>query len=157
MQRPTRMMIVDDNAGDRHLLREALAEAGWAAEITEAPSGIAAIALLQRLSLQGLPPDLILLDYVLREDSCEVVIERIRALSEYENCPIIVMTSALPPPGNQEHCFALGVLRIVIKPCDFPAIIVLMAKLKKIFAGKTQRSGSGKTMSDSDLALLATT
>ena len=57
------LLIVDDNLGDRELVRQALNELGSAVEIMEAADGDDALELLETLMReQKLLPDIILLD-----------------------------------------------------------------------------------------------
>jgi CheY-like chemotaxis protein len=149
-------MIVDDNDGDRHLLREAIDESKWSADITEADSSNQAMDHLPVLLQMDMPPDLILIDYVLRRGTCIEAIGRIRNLPGYESTSIIVMTTVLPPEINREQCYSLGVLRILIKSFVYPSLVLSMKKLKEIFHDKGHRSRERAGLSDSDLALLET-
>ncbi len=154
MSRPPRILIVDDNAGDRELLRSAIAENGWNAIISESSTGSQTITLLRRLALLDEMPDLILMDYLLHNESCLSVIPLIRGMAGFESVPIIVLSTSKPPEVNREQIYAAGVLKVLLKAYDFTSLLKMVGILRKILTGKGDISKGGSWISDSDLALL---
>ena len=108
VRRPKRILIADDSAGNRELLRTMAAHSGY--EVSEAADGASAIAVARRD-----PPDLILLDIrmpgldgyaalqILRQD------ERLRAV------PIVAVT-AHAMGGDRERGIEAGFDEYLAKP-----------------------------------------
>src|SRR5947207_12298096 len=82
-----RILVVDDQASIRSVLRAALAEAG--AEVAEAESGDAALQ-----SAKAQTPDLILLDLAMPGMNGWQFLEALRAVPETAAVPVILQTSS---------------------------------------------------------------
>ncbi|HWB21520.1 MAG TPA: response regulator transcription factor [Gaiellaceae bacterium] len=83
MNERTRILIVDDDADIRELLRELLTRAGY--DVDEAPDGRTALR-----SLFESPPSLVILDVTMPEMDGYQTLERVRDLSEV---PVIMLTA----------------------------------------------------------------
>jgi two-component system, OmpR family, alkaline phosphatase synthesis response regulator PhoP len=82
-----RILVVDDQASIRSVLRAALAEAG--ADVAEAESGEAALQ-----SAKARTPDLILLDIAMPGMNGWQVLEALRAVPETAAVPVVLQTSS---------------------------------------------------------------
>ena len=154
MGRSSRMMIADDNAGDRELLRQAILEIGWNAEIEEAATITQVISSLRRLAIAGTPPDLLLLDFYMCGESCIPVLKTVRGMSGYEHLPIIVMSTTRPLEPERQRCFAFGVAKVLVKAPNYVSLIKTVRILKKSMVGDGSVSGGGSWIGNSDLASL---
>ena len=154
MGRPSRILIVDDHAGDRQLLRDAIQETGWHVELLEAENSPDAIALMRQQALKQEPPDLVLIDYFLTGETSLEVIPRMRSVGGYEYLPIMVLTTAKPPEVARLQLYAVGVLKILLKASDYPSLLEMVATLRRMLTKRGDISGGGSWLSDSDLALL---
>ena len=91
-----RVLVVDDEADTRRLLRRALEKDGWV--IDEAENGLVALALLE-----GARPDLILLDLVMPQmDGFEFLTE-VRNHQEWQDIPVVVLSGQSLEPEQRER------------------------------------------------------
>lgn len=94
--RPSCILIVEDNPGDVRLAREALKEVGQAYLVCVTTDGAEALAYLRRRGkhADALLPDLILLDLnVPRKDGRELL-EEIKSDPNLRRIPVIIFTSS---------------------------------------------------------------
>jgi DNA-binding response OmpR family regulator len=112
---PPTVLVVDDDAVIRELLRDPLAEAGYV--VDEAPDGRAA---LTRISAGGV--DLVLLDLMLPELNGLEVCQQVRATARGLYLPIIMMT-ALGAAQDQRTGFAAGADDYVTKPFSLAEVL----------------------------------
>jgi CheY-like chemotaxis protein len=103
-----RILIVDDQASIRSVLRAALAEAG--AELTEAEGGEAALQ-----SAKAHTPELILLDLAMPGMNGWQVLEALRAAPETAAVPVILETSSGDFP-SYEQARRYAVAAFISKP-----------------------------------------
>jgi CheY-like chemotaxis protein len=155
MSRSSRLMIIDDCEPDLVLLREAISESGWNAEISDAANRRQALHSLRRSAFMNTPPDLILTNYHISRETCIEMIREIRGNAVYQTTPIIVISTTMPPETNREQCYSLGVLKVLMKTFSYPALVKLVASLRKMLDGSGNISRGGSWISDSDLALLS--
>jgi DNA-binding response OmpR family regulator len=105
-----RILVVDDNEGNRDMLFRRLTHEGY--EVSEAENGQNALALLKRQ-----PVDLILLDVMMPEmDGYEVLI-RLKAHGTWRDIPVI-MISALDEIESVVRCIERGAEDYLSKPFD---------------------------------------
>jgi len=90
-----RILVVDDQASIRSVLRAALAEAG--AQVVEAESGEAALH-----AARAETPDLILLDLAMPGMNGWQVLEMLRAAPETASVPVILQTSSGDFPSYEQ-------------------------------------------------------
>lgn len=91
-----RILIIDDDAGTRRLLRRILQAHGHFA-ISEAASGDEALAEAHRTT-----PDLVLLDLMMPEMDGFAVLERLRQQPETASIPVIVVTAMDLTPAEKK-------------------------------------------------------
>jgi CheY-like chemotaxis protein len=110
---PYRVLVIDDEAAIRVLLRRQLEQAGYV--VVDAPNGRAGIAAS---SLQ--PPDIVLTDIFMPEKDGIEVIQEVR--SYWSKSRIIAMTGAQLKSSFesivQPAVLLLGADRVLIKPFD---------------------------------------
>lgn len=85
-QKSSRVLVVDDNADDRKLLRRILADAEY--DVTEASGGAEAID-----RIHANRPDLIVLDLMMPEVDGFAVLEHLKGQSETRQIPVVVVTA----------------------------------------------------------------
>jgi CheY-like chemotaxis protein/signal transduction histidine kinase len=107
------ILIVDDNATNRMILREVLS--GWKCLASEAENGEKAIAELQRAAQTKNPYKLVLLDcHMPGLDGCAVA-EHIRQNPAIADMAIVMITSDLGR-GDPRRCHELGIEKYLVKP-----------------------------------------
>ncbi|QTP54608.1 response regulator [Billgrantia sulfidoxydans] len=110
-ERQTRVLVVDDNAINRRLLRELLQRPGL--ELVEAASGEEALALAE-----GPPFHLALMDIRMPGmDGIETTQALRRLGGHWSNCPVIAVT-AHAHESERERLQAAGMQEVLVKPVD---------------------------------------
>ena len=89
--RNLRVLVVDDNATNRKLLRLALT--GWGCQIVECDSGAAALAELLAARQLGKPFSLALVDYQMPEMDGEELARHIKSDPQIASTPLVMLTS----------------------------------------------------------------
>ena len=109
------VLIVEDDAELRHMLRTAFTFAGF--RVTEASNGLAALQSIDRD-----PPDVVVLDLGLPLVTGAVVRQEIAAHAHTRNIPIVVITGE---PGDHA---ALDVACVLRKPLDPERVIAAVRR-----------------------------
>jgi two-component system sensor histidine kinase/response regulator len=102
-----RVLVVDDNAANRELLRSILEDE---VEVLEASDGTTAIAFTEAWL-----PDLVLLDVMMPDTSGYTVCRKLRSLRGGEHLPILLVTS-LADDGERIQGFRAGADDFITKP-----------------------------------------
>lgn len=124
MDRPPRIVIVEDEMNDVTLMRIALEELGLQEETAAVRDGVEALDYLYRRGAysgraQG-NPDLLLLDLKLTRLSGLEVLKQIRAEEELKAIPVVIFSSSLDEKDCKES-LACGANEYVVKPINFDA------------------------------------
>lgn len=119
--RHARVLVVDDEAANRTLIRRVLTPLGL--EIQEAADGEEAVALVTARA-----PDLILLDLKLPKLSGIEVLRKLKGDPVLKKVPVVVLTSSREEP-DVKTCYELGVNSYIAKPVDFDPFANVVAQL----------------------------
>jgi CheY-like chemotaxis protein len=94
--KPIEILLVEDNAGDVRLTREALKEGQVPVNLTVATDGVEATEMLQRRNghANSTRPDLILLDLNLPKKDGRQVLQEIKKDPELMRIPVVVLTTS---------------------------------------------------------------
>ena len=113
------ILLVEDNAGDVRLTREALHEADVNARLVAVHDGEEALAYLRNegIHVDAERPDLILLDLNLPRMNGLEVLEEIKGDPELRRTPVIMLTTS-SSARDVEACYDRGVNCFVAKPLD---------------------------------------
>jgi len=119
--RPLRILIAEDNAINRKVIRWMLAS--FDAHLDFAGTGLEAVAAAMRS-----PYDLVLMDVQMPEMDGLEATRRIRALGgAYGDLPIVAMT-ANAMRGDRERCLEAGMTDYVAKPIDEAELLAAVAR-----------------------------
>ncbi|HYE00565.1 MAG TPA: response regulator transcription factor [Alphaproteobacteria bacterium] len=126
MARPSRILVIEDDADTRDLIVEELRDHGLAVET--APDGGAGIAMIETA-----PPDLVLCDITMPGMTGYEVLERLTALHpRYGDLPFVFLTAL----GSREDMLRgrrLGADDYLTKPIDFDLLVeVVKARLVRV-------------------------
>jgi CheY-like chemotaxis protein len=121
------ILLVEDNAGDVRLTREALREAQVAVELVAVPDGEQALAYLRRTGehAEARRPDLILLDLNLPKKNGLEVLEEIKADPALRRTPVTMLTTS-SSARDVAACYDRGVNCYVVKPLDLDDFTALV-------------------------------
>ena len=108
-----RVLVVDDNAVNRRILREMLSH--WRMQPSVVASGAAAIVEMLRAAHAGTPFPLVILDGMMPEMDGFMVAEKIREHAELSGATVMMLSSAMPA-GAAARCAELGVASYLTKP-----------------------------------------
>ena len=113
------ILLVEDNAGDVRLTREALREASVAVELTAVADGEQALAYLRAEGEHaGAPrPDLVLLDLNLPKKNGLEVLEEMKGDPALRRTPVIMLTTSASG-RDVTACYDRGVNCYVVKPLE---------------------------------------
>jgi PAS domain S-box-containing protein len=123
-----RVLVIDDNATNRAILKEMLQS--WRMLPEQAASGIEALGMLQSPEARKEPFELLLVDLSMPEMDGFVLIENIRKISEYQNTPIIILSSA-DRVGDLQRAKELGAWAYLVKPVRPSALLDTIMTVKE--------------------------
>jgi CheY-like chemotaxis protein len=116
-----RVLVVDDKASSRELVRTLLERAGYA--VSEAADGREALAVAREA-----PPDLILLDLQMPVLDGFGALHQLRADPRFEKLPIVALTASAMQ-GDREKAIAAGFTGYVSKPVRLAVLRAELARL----------------------------
>ncbi|HUV51009.1 MAG TPA: response regulator [Anaerolineae bacterium] len=108
-----RVLIIDDNATNRLILRETIS--AWGLLPAEAKDGPSALKALELARQKGYPYQLILLDKNMPEMDGFETAEKTRQLPGYADISIILLTSS-EEKGDRTRAKELGISNVLLKP-----------------------------------------
>lgn len=127
--RPRRILVIEDNATDVALIKEALTEHGVSYEMSVLSDGEKAISHL--LEMGNTKPDLIIIDLNMpKRDGVEVLLKYRMNVALY-SVPMVVLTSS-DSPSDRLRTKTLGVSAFIQKPMTLPEFIALGKRFKAI-------------------------
>jgi CheY-like chemotaxis protein len=118
--KPLEVLLVEDDADDVLLTREALKDSKVIVSMAVADDGDVALDRLRRKPpFQDAPlPDLILLDLNLPRVSGREVLKELKADPEFKKIPVVVLTTSAADTDILK-CYDLGANCYITKPVDF--------------------------------------
>ena len=118
-----RLMLVDDDANDRELLRASLLAAGFTHPVTELGNGKIAMEYFKYTKVTGsLAPHVILLDINMPLIDGVHALQLLREASDFRDLPVIILTAAIDPEQRRKLAH-LGIFRFLKKLPDFASVI----------------------------------
>jgi two-component system, cell cycle response regulator DivK len=116
-----RILIADDKASSRELVRTILENFGY--EVQEAEDGIKALEAI-RSSL----PDLVLLDLQMPGLTGHEVLAQLRADEQFANLPVVALTASAMA-GDREKALAAGFTSYLAKPVTLSTLRTEVSRL----------------------------
>ena len=107
------VLVVDDNATNRHILEELLLR--WQMTPLLAADGKTALATLERSLASSQPIALVLLDCMMPQMDGFKLAEQIRRRPRLADLPLVMLTSS-PQSGDAARARDLGIAAVLIKP-----------------------------------------
>jgi two-component system, chemotaxis family, response regulator Rcp1 len=123
---PLELLLVEDNAADARLLREAFAEAGIAVHIEHAADAEHALERLRA----GARPDVVVLDLNMPRVDGRTFLRELRSDSELETVEVVVLTSS-HYDRDLRTCQQLAVRDYLLKPSDFDEMVGTARRIAK--------------------------
>lgn len=137
-----RILLVEDNAGDVVLLREALNQSGLPHELTVLEDGEAAIDCLNQMTCGKAPlPEAILLDLNMPKMDGFSVLEFLKADPKLAGIPVVVLSSSLSPrDAAKAEDIARGLY--ITKPADLDAFLQIGTRVKEFLETQSDCAAS---------------
>lgn len=112
------MLMADDDADDRAIIRDTLALLRPEATICFAENGAEAIALLEGLYTKDFLPCLIVLDLNMPKLNGTQTLELLKNDVRFKAIPVVIYSTSVNPP-EREKCLSLGAHSCIAKPVSF--------------------------------------
>jgi len=119
-----RILLVEDNPADAHMLRTALEKTDMPVEITHAEDGMEAVEFLADLGSRQC--DVVLLDLNLPRLNGFEVLEHIRSREELKRLPVVIMSGSANTE-DIDRCYHAGANSYICKPIHFDEILATAA------------------------------
>jgi CheY-like chemotaxis protein len=131
--KPNVILMAEDDADDRLLVRDALAECQWAADLHVVENGEELLDyLLHRGKYEDLAssprPGLILLDLNMPRKDGREVLREIKLSPELRRIPVVVLTTS-QADTDIEGIYELGANSFITKPVRFDGLVNVMRLL----------------------------
>jgi CheY-like chemotaxis protein len=132
MEKPKRILLVEDSPNDVELTMVALGEHNLANEVDVARDGVEALDYLFRRGnfqkREDANPAVVLLDLKLPKIDGFEVLRQVRAEDRLKMIPVVVLTSSREEQDLIET-YRLGINAYVVKPVDFHQFVDAVKKL----------------------------
>jgi PAS domain S-box-containing protein len=136
-------LVVDDNATNRRILVETLAN--WGMKPESASNGPDALTLLHQAVTREAPFDVVFLDVMMPDMDGFAVAEKIRQTQALAKVPLVVLSSS-DRSKDSELCRKLGIASYLPKPCKQSELLAGLIKALRIsFAGEPRPKNMDST------------
>ena len=140
--RPIEVLLVEDDAGDVLMTREAFQDARVANHLSVVPDGAEALAFLRRQGeyAHAPRPDLVLLDLNLPGIDGREVLNEIKQDGELGSIPVVVLTTS-EAEEDILRSYSLHANAYVTKPVDFNRFLEVVKQIDDFFVGVVKLPG----------------
>ncbi len=139
---PREVLLVEDNAADVRLTREAFRAVGSLATLEVAPDGEQALALLRRRVADGSRlPDLVLLDLNMPRLDGHGVLEALDDDPVLATLPVVVLTTS-DQDDDVRRAYERHANGYVVKPLEFDGFIDAVSAVHDFWFGAATLPGS---------------
>jgi two-component system sensor histidine kinase/response regulator len=128
--RSVRVLVVDDNATNRHILETLLTS--WGMRVVTADSGKRALEIMHRAAASGAPFRFGLIDHQMPEMDGFQLVEQIRNIPAISSASIMMLTSD-DYNSSAARCQEMGMARHLMKPIKQSELISAMGGLLQPF------------------------
>lgn len=133
-RRSNLILLIEDNAGDAGLVREALVEYAVEAELVVIPDGDQAIRFVDTLDAgSSCCPDLIIVDLSLPKRPGREVLKRMRQSEKCRNATVVILSSS-DAAQDKADALRLGASQYIRKPLLLREFLALGAVFKKLLS-----------------------
>ena len=131
----TTLLLADDDPDDRLLVRDALDETRWTAELRSVEDGVELMDYLRRRGRyadpsEAPPPSLILLDLKMPRKGGHQALKEIKEDPNLRRIPVVILTTSRQEQ-DISRSYGLGVNSFITKPSSFEALVETMRSLER--------------------------
>jgi CheY-like chemotaxis protein len=139
---PAIILLADDDADDRMLVRDSLAACAMAHALRSVEDGEALLDYLRSTasysaSGQTLRPRMILLDLNMPKKDGREALKELKADPNLRDIPVVILTTS-DAVEEMERCYDLGASSFLVKPVTYNGWIALMQGLVKSWLNDVQ-------------------
>ena len=113
-----KILLVDDDAEDREIIRDALGDLGYHSVLHFEENGEKALSFLETAYSNGTFPSMVILDLNMPRMNGTQTLRRLKNDPRFSNIPVIIYSTSLNNIERDE-CLALGAHSYVIKPVSY--------------------------------------
>jgi CheY-like chemotaxis protein len=122
-----KVLIVDDDADDRNLIKESLDQCVVPIKINEVTDGSEVMSFLEKCGTSSLP-SLILLDLNMPIMNGFDVLVDLKKHPKFQSIPVYVFTTS-NSIRDKTHCIQLGAVEVYVKPASYAAWVSVLCPL----------------------------
>ena len=131
----TTLLLADDDPDDRLLVKDALQETRWRADLHMVEDGVELMDYLCRRGRyvdpgEAPPPSLILLDLRMPRKSGHQALKEIKEDPDLRRIPVVILTTS-SQEQDISRSYGLGVNSFITKPSSFGALVETMSVLER--------------------------
>ena len=131
----TTLLLADDDPDDRLLVKDALEETRWTADLRSVEDGVELMDYLRHRGRyadpsEAPPPGLILLDLKMPRKSGHQALEEIKEDPNLRQIPVVILTTSRQEQ-DISRSYRLGVNSFITKPSSFGALVETMKVLER--------------------------
>ncbi len=131
--KPSVIVMAEDDLDDRLLVKDALAETNWEADLRFVDNGEEMMDYLSRTgkyadAAASPRPSLILLDLNMPRKDGREVLREMKNRSDLKRIPVVILTTS-KADTDIEKMYELGANSFISKPIEFEALVKLMRLL----------------------------
>lgn len=127
---PARILIAEDDADDRLLMKEAFVDVALNYCLTFVENGEQLMEHLRRLASRQAPfPDLVLLDLNMPLMDGRESLREIKRDPLLQNIPAIILTTS-NDDEDRRHALNLGIIDYIVKPTTYAGLLLVVQSLK---------------------------
>jgi DNA-binding response OmpR family regulator len=132
--------MVEDNAGDVLLFREALSENKLDCDLEVIEDGEKAIEHIGLLERTGSAlPSLVILDLNVPKRSGREILARLRSTPAWAATPIVILSSS-EAPDDRQYAAAMGASLYIRKPLDLEEFLAIGGVIRRMLEGQKEAS-----------------
>jgi CheY-like chemotaxis protein len=129
------LLLADDDPDDRLLVKDALEETRWTADLRSVEDGVELIDYLRHRGRyadpsEAPPPSLILLDLKMPRKSGHQALKEIKEDPDLRQIPVVILTTSRQEQ-DISRSYRLGVNSFITKPSSFGALVETMRVLER--------------------------
>jgi CheY-like chemotaxis protein len=134
------ILIAEDDADDRFLLKSAFDENGFNDKLTFVENGVELMEYLNNCitSAPELLPGFILLDLNMPKKDGREVLKEIKTSTEFKTIPVVIF-STTNSRLEMERCYELGANSYITKPNSFEQLIQTVAAIRQYWLNINNR------------------
>lgn len=124
------ILIAEDDADDRYLMKTALQETGISEDVVYVENGVELINMLETVNEAGENnyPKLILLDLNMPKMDGREVLKTMKSNEAYRKIPVVVFSTT----KNQldvKRCYDLGANTYIVKPVSYDTLVTTLKEI----------------------------